>query len=86
MELRRQKVLDLSSAIATTNGLVIFDVVASKGDNGASEISFKIKDKDEMMKKKKFGGGRIQLGYWQQKVRREGQRKRFKAKCTLLHL
>ena len=57
LELRRQKVLDLSSAIATANGPVVFDVVASKGDNGASEISFKIKEKDEMVRKKKFGAG-----------------------------
>jgi hypothetical protein len=55
--LRRQKVSDLSSAIAATNGLVDFDAVDYKGDARAFEISSKFKDKDEMINKKKFFWG-----------------------------
>ena len=51
------KVSDLLSAITIGNGLVDFDVVANKGDAGAPTMSSKFKDKDEMIKKRKFGGG-----------------------------
>jgi hypothetical protein len=57
LELRTHKVSDLSSAITTSNELVDFDVVASKGDAGASKMSSKFKNKDEIIKKRKCGGG-----------------------------
>jgi hypothetical protein len=58
LELRRQKVSDLSSAISAADGLADFGAGASKGNAGASSDSYPMMDRYEMKKKKKgLGGG-----------------------------
>jgi len=58
LELRRQKVSGLSSAISAADGLANFRVGASKGTAGASSVSYPLMDRYEMKRKKKgLGGG-----------------------------
>jgi len=58
LELRRQKVSDLSSTISAADGLADFGAGASKGNAGASSDSYPMMDRYEMKKKKKgLGGG-----------------------------
>lgn len=55
-ELRRQKVKDLSSAIVAVDELVGFNIKVTEGNARVSGVSSKLKDKEEI-KRKKFGGG-----------------------------
>jgi len=53
LELRRQKVSDLSSAIAAADGLADFRAGASEGTAGASSVSYPLMDRYEMKRRKK---------------------------------
>jgi hypothetical protein len=53
LELRRQKISDLSSAIADADGLADYRAESSEG---AAGVSSKYKDMGETKKKKRFGG------------------------------
>nr|TKS05767.1 hypothetical protein D5086_0000129830 [Populus alba] len=56
LELRRQKISDLSSTIATADGLGDFRAESSEGAAGVSGVSSRPKDMGEMKKKKRFIG------------------------------
>ena len=56
LELRRQKISDLSSAIAAADGLADFRAESSEGAAGVSGVSSRPRDMGEMKRKKRFGG------------------------------
>ena len=64
MELRRQKILDLSFVIIVADRLANFRVMTSEENVRTSKVLSKTKNKGEMKRKKEIWWGKTETSCW----------------------